>query len=98
MAEYRLTPAAERDLEGIWTYTSQRWSVAQAERYTDELIGTLAELAESPVDTQSQACDYIRQGYRRSRVGRHVVYYRLALYGVAIIRILHERMDATRHL
>jgi len=23
MAEYRLTPAAERDLESIWTYTAR---------------------------------------------------------------------------
>jgi toxin ParE1/3/4 len=46
MADYRLTPAAERDLEGIWAYTCERWSVAQAERYTDELTGAFAELAE----------------------------------------------------
>jgi len=32
MAEFRLTPAALRDLEGIWRYTVQQWGVAQAER------------------------------------------------------------------
>ncbi|WP_353847374.1 type II toxin-antitoxin system RelE/ParE family toxin [Pseudomonas sp.] len=35
MAEYRLTPAAERDLEVIWTYTVQQWDAEQANRYTD---------------------------------------------------------------
>ena len=30
MAELRLSPAAERDLEGIWRYTAERWGVATA--------------------------------------------------------------------
>ena len=32
MAEYRLTPAAEQDVEAIWIHTAQHWSVAQAGR------------------------------------------------------------------
>jgi toxin ParE1/3/4 len=32
MAEYRLSPAAERDLEVIWKYTRAEWDVDQAER------------------------------------------------------------------
>ena len=35
MAEYRLTPAAEQDLEAIWIHTAQHWSVAQAGRYIE---------------------------------------------------------------
>ena len=35
MAEYRLTPAAEHDLENIWTNTVQHWGTNQAERYID---------------------------------------------------------------
>jgi toxin ParE1/3/4 len=30
MAEYRLTPAAERDLEAIWVHTVREWGVEQA--------------------------------------------------------------------
>jgi toxin ParE1/3/4 len=37
MAEYRLSPAAERDLESIWTYTVRQWGVEQADHYTDFL-------------------------------------------------------------
>ena len=49
MAEYRLSPAAERDLEGIWKYTRSEWGVEQAERYTDLLaripgIGRIAKV------------------------------------------------------
>jgi hypothetical protein len=35
MAEYRLTPAAERDLEGIWAYSYHRWGAERANRYID---------------------------------------------------------------
>ncbi len=48
MAEYRLSPAAERDLEGIWKYTRAKWGAEQAERYTDLLTAAFEELAESP--------------------------------------------------
>ncbi len=37
VAEYRLSPAAERDLEGIWKYTRREWGLEQADRHTDLL-------------------------------------------------------------
>jgi toxin ParE1/3/4 len=37
MYEFRLTPAAERDLGAIWRYTHQQWGVEQANRYIDVL-------------------------------------------------------------
>ena len=96
MVEYRLTPAAERDLEAIWVHTDQRWGVTQAMRYTDSLTGTFAELAQAP--QTGLACDHIRPGYRRRGIGRHVIYYQITAYGIAIVRILHDRMDAPQHL
>lgn len=96
MAEYRLTPAAERDLESTWTYTAEQWGVDQAERYIDLLTASFAELANSPRSAPS--CEHIRPGYRRRSIEQHVVYFRITKYGIAIIRILHSRMDAPRHL
>jgi len=95
-AEYRLAPAAERDLEGIWLYTLGEWGIEQAHRYTDELAAAFDQLARKP--KLGTSCDYIRKGYRRSRVGRHAIYFRITDYGIAVIRVLHDRMDATRHL
>jgi toxin ParE1/3/4 len=96
MPEYRLSPAAELDLEDIWTYTIEHWGAAQADLYTNLLIAAFAELAQSP--TIAPACDHIRPGYRRRHVERHVIYFRITDYGIAVIRILHDRMDAPRHL
>lgn len=96
MAEYRLTPAAERDLERIWNYTVERWGTEQASRYTDILTAALAGLARSP--ETAPACDQIRHGYRRKSVERHMIYFRITPYGIAVIRILNDRMDASRYL
>ncbi len=96
MAEYRLTPAAEHDLEAIWIYTAQRWGVQQASDYLDGLTAAFDDLARAP--RTAPVCEQIRPGYRRRKVGRHMIYFRITPYGIAIVRILHDRMDAARHL
>jgi toxin ParE1/3/4 len=42
--------------------------------------------------------DEIRVGYRRYAIGRHLIYFIARRDGVDVIRILHQRMDPTRHL
>lgn len=96
MAEYRLAPAAERDLESIWSYTSQRWGAGQANRYIEILVETFIKLAHSP--DIAPVCNHIRSGYRRYGVDRHMLYFRTTDYGIVIVRILHDRMDAPRHI
>jgi toxin ParE1/3/4 len=96
MAEYRLSPRAQRDLEIIFDYTAGQWGVAQALRYLEIIETACADLAEAP--HRAQACDTIRPGYRRRGVAQHVIYFRPTAYGIAIVRILHQRMDAGRHL
>ena len=85
MAEYRLFPAAERDLEGIWKYTRREWGLERAERHIDLLTTAFRVLAESP--KSAPTCDHVRQGYRRRNVERHMIYFRLTDYGIAITRV-----------
>jgi toxin ParE1/3/4 len=94
--EHRLTPAAARDLEAIWLHTLERWGLDQAHRYIDDLAAAFDRLATSP--QLGMRCDHIRRGYRRSRAGRHAIYFRVTRYGIVVIRVLHDRMDAPRHL
>lgn len=91
MAEYRLSPRAERDLKEIWNYTAAQWSVAQAESYVDSLIDTMELLAEEP--SRGRSAEEIRSSYMRRNVGAHVIFYRQTDYGIAVVRILHGRMD-----
>jgi toxin ParE1/3/4 len=67
-----------------------------AVRYTDLIEAACAGLAAAP--QRAQDCAQIRPGYRRHSVGQHVIYFRPTGYGIAIVRILHQRMDALRHL
>ncbi|MES2095762.1 MAG: type II toxin-antitoxin system RelE/ParE family toxin [Pseudomonadota bacterium] len=96
MAEYRLSPRAQRDLDGVFDYTVAHWGLPQALRYIDLIEAACADLAEAPQRTQD--CAYIRPGYRRRSVERHVIYFRQTDYGIAVVRILHHRMDAPGHL
>ena len=96
MAEYRLSPAAQRDLDAVFDYTVAHWGLAQAVRYAERIETACADLADAP--QQGQGCASIRPGYRRRSVEQHVIYFRPTDYGIAVVRILHQRMDPARHL
>lgn len=96
MAELRLTPAALRDLEGIWRYSAQQWGPVQAGLYLDLLNAAFEALAHAPESAPS--CEHVRPGYRKQIVKHHAVYYRTEADVVIVVRVLHERMDAPRHL
>ncbi|MDP0500303.1 MAG: type II toxin-antitoxin system RelE/ParE family toxin [Verrucomicrobiota bacterium JB022] len=44
------------------------------------------------------SCAYVRVGYRKYPVGRHVIYYRVQPDALEVVRILHQRMDVERYL
>jgi len=73
VAEFRLSPAAQGDLDGIFDYTVQQWGLEQAVRYTLALENACAALAEAPA--RAQDCSHIRPGYRRGAIGRHFIYF-----------------------
>ena len=94
-AEYRLSPKAKDDMEAVWLYSLTEWGADQTECYIDDLTQAFDFLANSP--KAGIASDNIRQGYRRYHVIRHVVYFRETAYGIEIVRVLHDRMLASRH-
>ncbi|WP_331757756.1 type II toxin-antitoxin system RelE/ParE family toxin [Nocardia sp. NBC_01388] len=97
MSRYLLNPAARADLDQIYDYTLDRWDIDQAETYVRELMRAFDRAAANPCTGRS--CEEIRPGYFLLPAGSHTVYYRIAAAGVVeIMRILHQRMDADRHL
>jgi len=42
--------------------------------------------------------DEIREGYRCSAIGSHLIFFVERPHGVDVIRILHQRVNPTRHL
>jgi toxin ParE1/3/4 len=96
MSQYRLTPAAQADLESIWEYTVANWSEAQAERYIRDIQTSCEGLISGA--TVSRSAEDIRAGYRKAATGSHVMFFKQSMDGVVIVRILHQRMDIERHL
>jgi toxin ParE1/3/4 len=92
---YRLFPLAETDLEDIWLYTFKNWSREQADRYHANLIAAFEGLACG--EKKGRRVD-IREGYFKCAIGAHFVYYRETDIGIDVVRVLHQRMDADRHL
>ena len=96
MARYSLTPAAQADLAEIWDYTVKHWGEAQAERYTRDIQAACEGL--SAGTSVGLSAEDIRPGYRKIAVGSHIMYYRERSGAFEIIRILHRRMDVSRHI
>ncbi|MFN3815153.1 type II toxin-antitoxin system RelE/ParE family toxin [Brevundimonas sp.] len=95
MTRFVLSPAAQADLEDIWRY-SAAWSSAQAERYVLAIRDACDDLA-TGVQAGQDAGD-IRAGYRRLRVGSHVLFFRQSGDVIDVVRILHQRMDLPNRL
>lgn len=96
MGRYALRPKAIEDLDSIWEYTTRTWTQKQAEKYIRLLTAGFERIAEKP--TIGSPCDDIREGYRKYRVGHHVVFYLVQDGVIDAVRVLHERMDFDRHL
>lgn len=97
MSGFRLTTAALFDLKAIGIHTEQEWGRAQRNRYLRQFDDCFRQLAHKPA--LGRTCDEVRPGFRKIPVGRHLVFYRAdQKAGVLIVRILHQRMDADRHL
>jgi toxin ParE1/3/4 len=96
MRRYRLSPAAQSDLDEIWTYSADRWGADRADRYIRDLIGAIEKIASGK--RRGRACDDIQLGYFRCTCQLHVIFYKLTAETADVIRILHQRMDFTRRL
>lgn len=94
--EIRLSRRAEADLEGIYTYTVQQWSAAQAIRYVTELNVGLQALAIGQI--LGRARSDLAEGYLSRPIGAHLIIYREMDDALFVVRILHASMDVPRHL
>lgn len=84
------------DLEEIWLYTFQTWSLEQADRYHSLIYREIEFLATKP--ESGKDFNHIRKGYRYSKVKSHLVFYKYTSTEIEIIRILHENMDIPNRL
>ncbi len=95
---YKISQEANLDIENIWLYTYENWSLEQADRYIDLIIDEVEYLAENPESGKNYG--HVRKGYFRSRVKSHFIFYKIndKKEVIEIIRILHQRMDIESRL
>ena len=96
MASYKLSAKAAADIDGIYEYTILTFGLEQARAYICGLHHGLEILATHP-NSGRDAAD-LGSGLRRYDYQMHIVFYRPARDGIQIIRVLHQSMDAKRHL
>jgi toxin ParE1/3/4 len=87
----RLTPQAERDLEAVWFYTADTWSVAQADRYVGELADTFDLICHNPMMARERL--EFTPPVRLHRHASHLIVYRSDETTVLVIRVLHMKQD-----
>lgn len=91
--KYKITNLTSQDLENIWLYTFENWSIEQADRYLNLIIDEIEYVAQKP----DSGFDFssVRKEYYRSRIKSHFIFYRIDYKNevVEIIRILHQRMN-----
>ena len=88
--------AAEADLLGIWLYSFENWGESQADRYIDAIESSIETITKTPEKGDSR--ESIREGYWSVRVGHHVAFYTFTDAELRLRRVLHEAMDAGRHV
>jgi len=113
MARFRLARPAQIDLANILSMSVERWGAAGRQRYAAVLAAAMRQVAAEPDGPLTKNRPDLRSGIRsfhvrharRSAQGAavrrpvHVLYYRVAQEGVIeIVRVLHERMEPSRHL
>jgi len=94
--DLRLRPAAETDLEAIWTYTERRWGVAQAERYLGDVFSNFERLCLFPELAAERS--KFTPPVRIHPSGRHVIVYRIEGDTLEVIRVLGAQQDWMRAL
>jgi toxin ParE1/3/4 len=113
MALFRLSAPARVDLASILASSVERWGIEGKRRYAAILSAAMRKVAADPMGrlTRDRAdllpgvrsfhIRYARSDERESKVKRpvHVLYYRPIHPGLTeIIRVLHERMEPSRHI
>ena len=93
---FKISYEVQNDLENIWLYTYETWSVEQADRYYNLILDEIEYLAENP-DT-GKDYSHLRKGYLRSKVKSHFIFYKINKNLIEIIRVLHQQMDIENSL
>lgn len=95
--KFIISEKANEDIEKIWLYTYENWSLEQADRYYNLILDEIEFIAEN--FESGKSVDYIKKGYRATLVKSHIIFYKKSRRNVVeIIRVLHQKMDVENRI
>lgn len=98
MKRYFVQPNASARLEDIYRFTLQRFGPAQADRYLDGAFALFEDIAARRIIWRRIPREFGVDGFF-TRYRSHFVFWKLRSDGqIAIVAILHQRMDMARRL
>lgn len=112
-ARYRLSASAKADITTLLNESAFRHGRDARERYAALILAALRRVAKAPEGRSTAARPDLRPGIRsfhirhcrnecqKAPVGNpvHMIYYRAIEPGlVEIVRVLHDRMEPSRHM
>jgi toxin ParE1/3/4 len=86
MPKFKLTPAAEQDLQDVWLYIAQD-NTRAADKLLDRIEVQCELLANHP--QLGPARDDIAKGLRYHPLANYLILYRVIAQGVEIVRVVH---------
>jgi toxin ParE1/3/4 len=97
MSTFIISEKALEDINYIWIYTAENWSVAQADRYYNLIMDEIEYIAEN--FELAQDFGKIRKSYKYSKVKSHVIFFKkLKTHEMEVVRVLHEKMNIENRL
>jgi toxin ParE1/3/4 len=95
--KFIISEKANEDIEKIWLYTYENWSLEQADRYYNLILDEIEFIAEN--FESGKSVDYIKKGYRATLVKSHIIFYKKSRRNIVeIIRVLHQKMDVENRI
>lgn len=95
---FKLSNEAEVNVEKIWSYTFETWSIEQADRSINLIFDEIDNICKNP--KSGIDFSFLREGYCRSKMKSHFIFYKIYKIDnkIEIIRIFYERMDIENRL
>ena len=91
-----LAPRARADLRSLFSYSLATWGEPQAVAYLQRLANAMHELIAYP--RLGRARDDLAAGLRALSASHHVIFYLMDDRKITIVRILHVKMDPSKHI
>jgi toxin ParE1/3/4 len=92
----KLSPKAQQDFIDILRYTAETWGESQLAVYAKKIDDALKAIGDNPKIGHQR--DDLPPSHRAYLVGSHVIVYRTGSDNPAVVRILHQRMSAMKHV